>query len=496
MGQLLEIESYSKASIMEMEGTFSFIAWFKTMWVGLKNFILRLLNFSSKVANKKDARRRKMEQIFSQIDFSNLASEIPFFNRTPPTSLEEKIEYLGEFLVEVEKRELAEENMAEKINEEATRLKEIGWEVFKGTFRDLFEAQKRKAFAKVEREFKFFSGLIEAFKKDEDKLPTRAIQENLNPEIVNHLLNEASQNSARRIQEDWNQFVKKEWNVGLPTTITLDQVKVAWTDATAKTAGVTVASAAAGTLVLAMGWHTLAWATANFFPPALAVAGLVTLLSGIANRDKAVQKINIAVGQKFDETFEKIVNHVEGLIREPMESDIDACSFELKKNSKMQIWGTDGDLAIQLAEWKAKIGTALETAKVQYTKAEAEHQMNTEFEKSKAEMEAGDVIASATHYKFAFDGLLNWSSKAFAMELNTWDSKDFQKEFIDSLAKAGLNVECREKFHSARKFRNIAAHDLLQKLRRVPDQTKEEIKRSIADMHFVITVIREKLRER
>ncbi len=466
----------------------------KKTWGSVVRFFQNL--FQPKTHSPKSDREVYLDSLFSNLDFEKLTRDFPFFKRPHPITGLDSIEYLGELLVEIEKRELADESFCEKINEESAKLKSKAWETFSESLRDLFGEQKNKACLEVDGDFKFYTGMLDSvkkvFDKNQDDFPSRVLRKYLTPEIVDGIVMLALQKSAERIRNDWDHFTKGEWNVGLVKTVSLGTLKVVWVDPSGKVVGTSVAGAAAGTVALAMGWHTLAWSVAHFFPPALAVAGLATFVHGIWNRDEACKKIKGKIGEKFDEIYGMTISQLGNNIQKTMNEDIDSSALILKRQGKTKIWESDNDLGPVITDWRNQISDFFEKARVQYTSAEAFRQMETSFEEAKKELSQGDLIACSTHYKFAFDGLLNWSSKVLNVPLNTWGSKDYQKEFIESLANVGLNATVREKYNNVRKLRNDVTHKILLKLRRNPKQLQADMKEGMIDMEYVILAIKEK----
>jgi|GEM_PF-3787579 hypothetical protein len=443
--------------------------------------------------------RIALAKLYEAFDFQEIAFTFPFMKSKLPQNGEEAVEYLGELLVEIDRRDLAEIELTEKTNSKGEELKTQGWVIFLNAIRAGFETRKNSANRIVDEEFKYFTNVADwfgKFQKDHKDFQTRTLQECLKEESLVSIQEDAIRKTEHYIQAEWSEFTQRCWELDIPGTVKLSSVVVSWENQTGKAVGATFGVAAAGTVTLALGWHTLAWSIANFFPPALLVASIGAVLIGAVKRDETAERMKSALGKKIDEVCKCVCEGAEAQVKPSLFASVDGCSKELIGSGVAQIWETRGGVRPNIEEVKKKIDVEFNKARVQLTTAEAYRQMEKGVAKANDSIKRDDFVSATTHFGTAFDGLLNWSSKILCVPLDTWGSKDYQKEFIDRLPSKGIGSDTCRKYDGVRLFRNKAIHERERLLLRNPMQFKKALKMSIADMEEVILVIKGKTHER
>ena len=236
------------------------------------------------------------------------------------------------------------------------------------------------------------------------------------------------------------------------------ELSIEWSDPSLETAKLLGISAVGGTIALAMGWHTLAWSLANFFPPALLAAGVIaagwTLLS-----EKEVKK-------RLEESIDKTVNNLEKELQRVLAVEaMPGIRDSLKKMASIAIetrglylWKIPDDPEPRIRKWRPLLIQAIDSDQKRWTFAQAEHMMNDAFEKGFEAVSEDEVEKAVLYFSLSFDGFVHWSHRKTGIELNTFE-KNYLAAYEKRYEAAGWGSSFCSDFNSVRRLRNDGIHD-------------------------------------
>jgi len=482
--------------------------WMKGLFNLGRQTITKIVNLFTSKNSQELAKRKELAAILNEIDYSRIARELPFFQKVPPVDVNERIEYLGELTVEIEKREIAAETLSEKICNQQKIITEQSWPFMTDRVRSFFEVLTDKIFTDIKAEYSSVTQVVDQGKVLWEKAKTilgqekkpladdflaRIMKRHITDGSIGAGVGQAAQDTTKYIEKEWNEFVADGWDMSLKGMVKLEPIKIDW-DETLVVAGGSTAVAAGSTVILAMGWHTLGWAAMHFFPPMMLAAAVATVWHSIANRDKAVKKIQESAIPMIRKVAESTLSYLEREAKPKMILDIQRCAEMLIAKGNLQIWGADGNIHNVVENWKLKIEDVFKRARIRYTTADSCHYMEIALKKARQEYDRGELVLAARYYEYAFNYFLNWCASRFGVSLYRPDRRDFQVEFIADLAKVGFNADLRDRINQARKFRNECAHESLVKIMKQPDKFEKDYAVKLKLLGGVIDEVKDKVK--
>ncbi len=463
--------------------------WFGNLLSSLRKTFSKFINIFRSTESKEAARQRELDRIMARVDYALIPVDLPFFKKTAPDDAKGRIEYLGELMVEIEKREISLKGMTDKIIEKREEILKDSYDHLIHHVAGYFDVCRVSICQDIEKEYSIVGEMGETvsnawrfikskFSKQKERIPdnflTRILVRHVGEEQVRVAVQTAINETAVKIAKDWNSFVAKDWDTGLKGTVKLQGIRLDWND-TVDFATKGALAAAGGTVVLAMGWHTLAWASAHFFPPAMLVVAVGTLLKALFDKKKEIRKLQDKAVEVVGVVESSTLRYLQQEAYPKMKGDIHSFAENLVQKANLQIWESVEDVQPTISKWRHLVRTTFEAARVKITSAEASHLMRVALNNANAEYKHDQLILAARYYEYTFFYLLNWCSVRFNVPLDSRERKDFQMDFIGALGKAGFSPGLRERMHRLRKFRNLCSKESLSIIMREPAKFKRDL---------------------
>jgi hypothetical protein len=484
------------------------MSFLSNLWTYICKTFSGIWPFSRSKEDKASAKRKELERIINSVDYEQIKIDLPFYKKPVPQDVDARIEYLGELMVDIEKREIAVQTLTEKIREQQVKLAAESRPFLERKVRDHFERCKDVVYKDIRNEYdvlgqvadqgkqiwekmiSFFSGKKEA---TPDDFLTRILKRHLSEEKTGAGVSAAGQATAVYIAKEWDEFTAGEWNLGLQESFKLGRVRVGLDDSLT-VAGQGTVAALGGTVLIAMGWHTFAWASTSFFPPAMLVVAVGTIIYGIVNKDKAIRKLLETAGKVVDEASAETLDFLSKNARPKMEEDIKNCADALVAKGIQQVWENERFDGAVVESWKDRVEKVFREAKVKSTAADSYHHMEVALQRARETFCNDDLILAAKYYEFSFYHFLYWCSAVSGVPYDSRDRKDFQMDFIGALGKAGFDASLRRRMDDARKFRNICSKDSMVKIIRSPEKFKKDYRENLEALEKSIQEVKEMAR--
>ena len=284
----------------------------------------------------------------------------------------------------------------------------------------------------------------------------RILDQHFSDKQLDKFINDQLSRIQTDIGKEW-----EDWLINYSSNISIKhgmQISIEWSDPSFEIAKAFGLGTVGGTIALAMGWHTLAWSVANFFPPALIAAGALTagwaFLTEEKTKKSLVENADKSIGNLKKELQRVLAVEAMPAIRFSLNSAV----RQAKEITRNKLWGGPEDPKIKVEKWRPILIASIDEDEKRWTFAQAEHMMKDAFEKGSRAVEKDEVEKAILYFSLSFDGFVHWSHRKTNIDLNTYETS-YLSAYEKRFEARGWETRFLKNFRSVRRLRNDGIHD-------------------------------------